>query len=261
MSLNRSSTGSSVKEQVLHNEAHNNQLSKISSEPAYPPTSKVIVIIGSLFLVLFLVALDRLILGVAIPSITDQFDSLGDVGWYGSSYLLTTCASMLLIGKIYTFVNPKLVYLGSLVVFEIGSAISGAAPNSTALIIGRAIAGLGNAGLFQGAVTIIVYIVPLHKRPQLMGFVGAVFGVASVLGPLLGGAFTDGPGWRWCFYINLPCGAVVFVLLVLFLHIPPEMLSRDSTTWKEKAMQMDPIGTFFFLPCIICLLLALQWGK
>lgn len=260
MSLERSSTASSATDPVSQNESAKNELSKASSEPAYPPTSKVLVIMGGLFLVLFLVALDRLIIGVAIPSITDQFNSLGDVGWYGSAYLLTTCAFMLLMGKVYTFADPKWVYLGSLIVFEVGSAICGAAPNSTALIIGRAIAGLGNAGLFQGAVVIIVYIVPLHKRPQYMGLLGTVFGIASAIGPLLGGAFTDGPGWRWCFYINLPCGAVVFVLLAIFLHIPPEMLKRDSTTWKEKATRMDPIGTFFFLPCIVCLLLALQWG-
>ena len=259
-SLDQSSTASSTANHVQHGGLLKNELSTASSEPAYPATSKVLVIIGGLFLVLFLVALDRLIIGVAIPSITDQFDSLGDVGWYGSAYLLTSCAFMLLMGKIYTFVNPKWVYLASLVVFEIGSAVCGAAPNSTAFIIGRAIAGLGNAGLFQGAVVIIVYIVPLHKRPQYMGLLGSVFGIASAIGPLLGGAFTDGPGWRWCFYINLPCGAVVFVLLAIFLHIPPEMLTRDSTTWKEKANRMDPIGTFFFLPCIVCLLLALQWG-
>ncbi|KAI4123198.1 MAG: hypothetical protein LQ338_005379 [Usnochroma carphineum] len=260
VSLDRSSTAPCVTDQVPHDELPKKELSKASSEPAYPPTSKVVVIIGGLGLVLFLVALDRLIVGVAIPSITDQFDSLGDVGWYGSAYLLTACGFMLLMGKVYTLANPKWVYLGSLVVFEVGSAVCGAAPNSTALIIGRAIAGLGNAGLFQGAVVIFVYILPLHKRPQVMGAMGAVFGIASAVGPLLGGAFTDGPGWRWCFYINLPCGAVVFVLLAIFLHIPPEMLERDSTTWKEKATRMDPVGTFFFLPCIICLLLALQWG-
>lgn len=260
LSTDRPSTSSSATDSRLHTEPPKDDLSKVSSEPAYPPTSKVLVILAGIFLVLFLVALDRLIIGVAIPSITNQFDSLGDVGWYGSAYLLTSCAFMLLLGKIYTFVNPKWVYLGSLVVFEIGSAICGAAPNSTALIIGRAIAGLGNAGLFQGAVVIIVYIVPLHKRPQIMGILGTVFGVASAVGPLLGGAFTDGPGWRWCFYVNLPCGALVFALLVFFLHIPPEMLKRESTTWKEKIARVDPIGTAFFLPAIICLLLALQWG-
>lgn len=261
LSLDQSSAASSATDAVSHDEPSQNQLSNASSEPAYPATSEVLVIIGCLMLVLFLVALDRLIIGVAIPSITDEFDSLGDVGWYGSAYLLTSCAFMLLMGKIYTFVSPKRVYLGSLVVFEVGSAVCGTAPNSTALIIGRAIAGLGNAGLFQGAVVIIVYIVPLHKRPQYMGLGGSMFGIASAIGPLLGGAFTDGPGWRWCFYINLPCGLLVFLLLAIFLRIPPEMLKRDSTTWKEKASRMDPVGTFFFLPCIISLLLALQWGS
>lgn len=260
VSLDWSSEISSPSDQVRHDETPKNELSKVASEHAYPPTSKVLVIMGGLFITLFLVALDRLIIGVAIPRITDQFDSLGDVGWYGSAYLLTTCAFMLLMGKVYTFVNPKWVYLASLVVFEIGSAVCGAAPNSNALIIGRAVAGLGNAGLFQGAVVIIIYIVPLHKRPQYMGVLGVVFGVASAVGPLLGGAFTDGPGWRWCFYINLPFGAVVFVLLFVFLQIPPGMLERETTTWKEKVTRMDPVGTFFFLPCVICLLLALQWG-
>ena len=260
MSLDRSPTTSSTTDSATHDQPTKNELTKTTSEQVYPPTSKVLVILACLFTVLFLVALDRLIIGVAIPSITDDFNSLGDVGWYGSAYLLTSCAFMLLFGKIYTFVNPKWVYLGSLIVFEVGSAICGAAPNSTALIVGRAIAGLGNAGLFQGAVIIIVYIVPLHKRPQIMGFLGMVFGVASAVGPLLGGAFTDGPGWRWCFYINLPIGAAVFVMLIFFLHIPPEMIKREPTTLKQKLTRMDPIGTFFFLPCIVCLLLALQWG-
>ena len=167
---------------------------------------------------------------------------------------------MLLMGKIYTLFNPKYIYLASLIVFEVGSTVCGAAPNSKALIIGRAIAGLGNAGLFQGAVVIVVYIVPLHKRPQYMGVLGMVFGVASAVGPLLGGAFTDGPSWRWCFYINLPFGALVFVLLCFILQIPPGMLKKEKTTWREKVTRMDPIGTVLFLPSIICLLLALQWG-
>ena len=264
-SLDRFSTASTASnsDPAYHIPCHEyplDDLSKTSSEPSYPPRSKVLFIVGGLVLTFFLVALDLLIVGVAIPRITDQFNSLGDVGWYGSAYLLTSCSFMLLMGKIYTFVNPKWVYLGSLVVFEIGSAVCGAAPKSKALIIGRAIAGLGNAGLFQGAVVIIVYIVSLHKQPQYMGLFGTVFGIASAVGPLLGGAFTAGPGWRWCFYINLPCGAVVFLLLVVFLHIPPGVLKRESTTRKEKVARMDPLGTFVFLPCIICLLLALQWG-
>lgn len=236
------------------------QLTKTNSEPTYPPLSRLLPILASIFLVIFLSALDRLIIGIAIPSITNEFNSLDDVGWYGSAYLLTSCAFMLFMGKIYTFYNPKWVYIGSLVVFEIGSAVCGAAPSSDALIVGRAIAGLGSAGLFQGGILIIVYVVPLHKRPQYTGLIGLVFGVASAVGPLVGGAFTDGPGWRWCFYINLPCGGLVLLLLLATLHIPPEMLQHQPTTWREKLSRLDLLGLLFFLPANVCLLLALQWG-
>lgn len=148
MSPDQSSTASQPTDHVHDDVPQENEPSKATSEPAYPPTSKTLVIIAGLFLTAFLIALDRLIIGVAVPSITDQFHSLGDVGWYGSAYLLTSCAFMLFMGRIYTLYNPKWVYLSSLVVFEVGSAVCGAAPNSKALIVGRAIAGLGNAGLF-----------------------------------------------------------------------------------------------------------------
>ncbi|KAI1607883.1 DNA repair protein RAD50 [Exophiala viscosa] len=229
-------------------------------EQTYPPTSKVIAIISGLYMTAFLISLDRFVIGVAVPRITDQFHSLGDVGWYGSAYLLTACSMMLLIGRLYTMFNPKWVYLIALVVFEIGSAVCGTAPNSKALIVGRAIAGLGCAGLFQGAIIIMVHVVPLHKRPQYMGIGGLVFGFSSAVGPLIGGALTNGPGWRWCFYINLPCGAVAIAMIVLFLHIPAGMLQQNSSTLREKAARLDWLGTACFLPGIICLILALQWG-
>lgn len=152
----------------------------------YPPTKKVVVILAGLFVSVFLVALDRTIIGTAIPTITNEFNSLNDVGWYASSYLLTLCGCQLLIGRIYTFFPLKKVFLTCVVIFEIGSAICGAAPSSTVFIIGRAIAGVGSAGIFSGAAPIFVYILPLEKRPAVMGLFGMVFGIASVAGPLLG---------------------------------------------------------------------------
>lgn len=225
----------------------------------YPPLRKVIVIMFGLFIAAFLVALDRTIIGTAIPKITDDFQSLGDVGWYASAYLLTMCGFQLLMGRIYTFFNIKHVFLANIVLFEIGSAICGAAPTSTVFIVGRAIAGIGSAGIFSGAIPIFVYVLPLEKRPAYSGVFGMVFGVASVVAPLLGGAFTDKISWRWCFYINLPIGAVTMIIIILILHLPPQP-KREELTWRQRINGLDPIGTSIFFPSIVCLLLALQWG-
>lgn len=113
---------------------------------------------------------DNTIIATAIPRITDHFKALEDVGWYGSSYLLTTCAFQLMFGKFYSFYPVKWVFLSAILIFEIGSAICGAAPTSEALIVGRAIAGIGSAGIFSGAMIIITYSIPLEKRPMCMQF-------------------------------------------------------------------------------------------
>jgi MFS family permease len=140
-------------------------IQKVESEDKYPPQGTVMIIMCAMFMAAFLVALDRLIIATAIPVITNQFNSLSDVGWYASAYLLTMCSFQLIFGRIYTFYNPKWVYLSTIVLFELGSLICGIAPNSTTLIVGRAIAGMGSCGIFNGAIILIVYAVPLHKRP------------------------------------------------------------------------------------------------
>lgn len=112
---------------------------------------------------------------------------------------MTTCAFQLMFGRLYTFFSVKLIFLISILIFEVGSAVCGAAPSSTALIVGRAIAGVGSAGIYAGAVIVTVYCIPLEKRTPYQAVVAAIFGVTSVLGPLLGGAFTDSSAtWRWC---------------------------------------------------------------
>lgn len=144
-----------------------------------------------LSLTTFVIALDNTIIATAIPRITTVFNSLDDVGWYGSSYLLTTTSLQPSFGKVYTYFNVKWTFIVALTIFELGSVVCGAATSSAMLIIGRAIAGVGAAGLFSGGMTIIGYSVPLRRRPIFIGFVSSMFGIASVVGPILGGAFTD----------------------------------------------------------------------
>ena len=133
------------------------------------------------------------------------------------------------------------------------------APNSDALIIGRAIAGLGCAGLATGGYTIIAFIAPPAKRPLFTGFVGISYGVASVLGPLVGGVFTDKVSWRWCFYINLPLGAVSVIIILFFFHTPAGTKS-SAASWKEKLLQMDPVGVALIMGALLIYGLALEYG-
>ncbi|KAL4740438.1 MFS general substrate transporter [Aspergillus similis] len=224
----------------------------------YPIGPKLILITISLMLAVFCVALDNTIMAVAIPRITDDFHALNDVGWYASSYLLTTCSFQLLYGKFYTLFQVKWVYLSALFLFELGSLICGVAPNSTTLIIGRAVAGLGSAGMFTGALVTLAHTVEVEKRPIFFSMLGGMYGIASVAGPLLGGAFTDHATWRWCFYINLPLGGVTAFGLLFLLKLPPK--ERSQKTLMDIFLELDPIGTVIFVPAIICLLLALQWG-
>ncbi|KAF7860650.1 hypothetical protein EAF04_008169 [Stromatinia cepivora] len=206
----------------------------------------------------FTVALDNTIIATAIPKITSVFNSLDDVGWYGSSYLLTTTALQPSFGRIYTYFDVKWTYLSALVLFEIGSIICAAARNSVTLIVGRAVAGAGASALFSGGMTIVGFSVPLVRRPLYIAMLSSMFGISSVIGPLLGGALTDKASWRWCFWINLPFGAIAIGAVALFFKPPPRKIS--GMTVKERLMEIDLVGAIFLMGAIISLLLALQWG-
>ncbi|RKK62452.1 putative efflux pump gsfJ [Fusarium oxysporum] len=231
-----------------------------STDDGYTHGARLVAITVSLLLGMFLVAIDNTILGTAIPKITDEFHDLNKVSWYGAAYFMTFGGGFQSTwGKLYKFFPIKTWYLISLLIFEIGSLICAVAPGPTALIVGRAIAGLGGSGVTVGVFTIFGFVAAPETRPQLLGFTGANYGVAAVLGPLVGGAFTDRVTWRWCFYINLPIGGLAAVIFVFLFQTPTKAMAAKATL-KEKLLQTDLIGASLMMALIVSYILALQYG-
>lgn len=193
-----------------------------------------------------------------IPQITNEFHALNEIGWYGSAYLLTTCAFQPIFGRLYSHCSAKWTYVSATLWFTIGSVISASAPSSSFLVVGRAVSGVGAAGLLSGAFIIIAMLTTPAKTPIFQGIISAMFGLSSVSAPLIGGLFTDLITWRLCFYILVPIGFLAICLLLVCLDLPP---ARSSWATTYQAIQeLDVGGTALFLTAFTCLLFALQYG-
>ncbi|MFE0403966.1 DHA2 family efflux MFS transporter permease subunit [Streptomyces nigra] len=189
-------------------------------EPHENVSGNVLVSIGALLLGMLLAALDQTIVSTALPTIVSDLGGLEHLSWVVTAYLLASTAATPLWGKLGDQYGRKRLYQIAIVIFLVGSALCGMAQDMTQLIAFRALQGLGGGGLIVLSMAIVGDIVPPRERGRYQGLFGAVFGATSVLGPLLGGVFTEHLSWRWVFYVNLPVGAVALIVIALVLHIP-----------------------------------------
>ncbi|CAG8692218.1 10904_t:CDS:2, partial [Acaulospora colombiana] len=207
-------------------------------------------------------ALDQTIVSTALPKLASQFNALDELTWVVSAYFLTQASLMLTLGQILTITPSKWVYIICIILFEIGSLICGIAPSMNVLIFGRAFQGIGSSGIFVSILTILSQITKLEQRPLLFGSFSGVWAVASVIGPLFGGTFTDKVTWRWCFYINLPFGAVSVAAAIFFIPSNASTGSRlyNDMTSIQKWLAMDWIGAIISIGMITALLIIfLGW--
>ncbi|KAJ7690261.1 ABC transporter [Mycena rosella] len=245
---------------------------KALSEQIPPPPADTGLLTGSRLAIVFsailvsslLHALDQTILATALPRIASDFDAFSLQGWVSDSYILAQTVFLLVHGKLLRIFPAKWVLVSGIVLFELGSLLCGLSRNVGQLIAGRVVSGIGAAAIFVAMIQVVSQATRLEQRPRLFGMFGAVFGLASVIGPLIGGVFTDKATWRWCFFINLPIGGIsLAVVLVALPGAPP--LGCDPTTRTPKAilrqvLHMDLIGAILSATAVTCLVLALQWG-
>lgn len=221
--------------------------------PADPHARRTLVLLFiTLMVVMLLASLSQMVLSSALPTLVGELDGVEHLSWVITAYLLASTVTMPIYGKVSDLLGRKPLLIVAVLLFIAGSVLGGLATDMTSLITARAVQGLGGGGLMVLSQAAIADVVPARERGKYMGILGGVFALSSVAGPLLGGWFTEGPGWRWTFWMNVPLGLIAVVAIIVLMRIPAPQ--------REGRVRIDVLGMALLVVATTALVLIATWG-
>lgn len=221
--------------------------------PADPHARRTLVLLFiTLMVVMLLASLSQMVLSSALPTLVGELDGVEHLSWVITAYLLASTVTMPIYGKVSDLLGRKPLLIVAVLLFIAGSVLGGLATDMTSLITARAVQGLGGGGLMVLSQAAIADVVPARERGKYMGILGGVFALSSVAGPLLGGWFTEGPGWRWTFWMNVPLGLIAVVAIIVLMRIPAPQ--------REGRVCIDVLGMALLVVATTALVLIATWG-